>query len=1339
MQCKKVEPVDMYTGDFRIVFDTSSGQSASTRRSKFVNHDDSGEENNRGGKGGAADSDEDDEPFPEIVSYDLRASNGSDLSRWSECLSDRIEWALTSAKSQRTRKPARSESIDASDREGARATKSGGLHAGSGRGAVSGRFNRSGGMRDDDDDDDDDGGRGGARGRGRNKDDDVDTVFRGANASGISALSSGSRDRDRDRDRDRNRSRERDLSGEEGEDRESGGSGSRFRERRAGGRSMGGGGKAGRSGLSSLREQDDADDGDSFSSRGRDRDVGRGRGDRARDDRGRDGSVVGNRLHPFGADPPSNSSRGGDRYSRSGRGEDSDEENEFERGMDRDSNRGRSSGAGAMAFPGSSAKSSGRSGMRGSAYAADLSESEQSEEGDDQDHMYPIRKMIYGGKVKKKSESRYSPWQDRYMRLCPLGLYLFENEKDTHYSFSIAIGSIVKVSPVSRDPTTDSRALFMVSTEFQDFLFRCKDREDVREWISAVKQAMEKDRSRRQRKSRKPRGHVGADDSDTGNAGYDSDASDAGMRKQFQQSVPPWFRPYMKPSSNPDDLARWMVASQKFLDNAFANIYDSGKSSGKRSDGDDDGTERSGADANGSGKKINMAKLSKAVLSAVGVLEERVLEAKARNRPDVAKHLITFSDTRMLQELDPQIIESASSSSSLAILQLLDCIETYIAVRRKLQQDLTLTATEARPGLVLRENRRTVIEMYVSHMAPRLHEVVVKVLQNLRDKKGDLVCRTIGTRVGTKSPTDMFNLLFEHLKIAKEGGSNVLQRRLLSSVMAEVVYYAQSVLTELMDWWKRSPQEVDMDYVVAVINDAGVMLDHIEQLEDFFAEALKSSESEMIDTVNRKTNRKDKDGNPEEDELDRQESERAKEDLAAIGQDIPRAKGELISAGCSLTSVLVDIQVEDLKEPMANIFTPQWEKQGNLVSILCATIRDYLDESKTLLDPFFFNRLACLLLAYICEGYVARLLVPDSVKKLVVPKGKEFKGGFSSRFKLSDERRQKIALDIAEITQAFKDYVSYEDSRLIMQALVNVRDMLTINPDDLMSVFESGLRNAPAVSTHVYLSFEKVVAVRDDLDKKTRKSVMTEALQLLHELGQPPDMDDDDMMSLIGSVSGLSGASASHSVSWSPSHVTESLYKALFPTAGQNAKVLFKNWSPPSEDRDVPNPVHQLRSADHASEMSLSSFMGGGGLGSSSSQGKKSLGGGGGGGGGSGDTLAGLPFKVRNLDDDDAFVDEDQGRDRDRSRGATKDRERGGGRSARGRGGDDDDDDFAGGGTSKNRFAARGTGSGGGGSAPVEEPPKQEISLLSSNRRSEPDNDDGGRRRRRRNRYDDDE
>ena len=113
------------------------------------------------------------------------------------------------------------------------------------------------------------------------------------------------------------------------------------------------------------------------------------------------------------------------------------------------------------------------------------------------------------------------------------------------------------------------------------------------------------------------------------------------------------------------------------------------------------------------------------------------------------------------------------------------------------------------------------LHRYMEVMAPKLHATAEKVLAKLFAERGNLVRRTLGTRVGTNSPTDLFNLMSEHLKIARDGGSYTLQRRLLSAVMGEVVFYAQGVLADLLDWWMKDAGSVDMDYVTAVINDAG--------------------------------------------------------------------------------------------------------------------------------------------------------------------------------------------------------------------------------------------------------------------------------------------------------------------------------------------------------------------------------------------------------------------------------------------------------------------------------------------------------------------------------------
>ena len=158
------------------------------------------------------------------------------------------------------------------------------------------------------------------------------------------------------------------------------------------------------------------------------------------------------------------------------------------------------------------------------------------------------------------------------------------------------------------------------------------------------------------------------------------------------------------------------------------------------------------------------------------------------------------------------------------------------------------------------------------------------------------------------------------------------------------VFYAQNVLSDLMDWWGRDPESVDMDYVTAVINDSGVMLDHLEQLESYFADALAHETSDAAARTPGVTADDD-----DRDEFDREEEAQAREDLSAIEQDVPRAKAELLNSGCQLTGVLVDIVAADFRDPLSKLFSSDWER-ANLVTVIAVTAADYFRESRTLLD-----------------------------------------------------------------------------------------------------------------------------------------------------------------------------------------------------------------------------------------------------------------------------------------------------------------------------------------------------------------------------------------------------
>ena len=240
------------------------------------------------------------------------------------------------------------------------------------------------------------------------------------------------------------------------------------------------------------------------------------------------------------------------------------------------------------------------------------------------------------------------------------------------------------------------------------------------------------------------------------------------------------------------------------------------------------------------------------------------------------------------------------------------------------------------------------------------------------------------TRLGTTSPSDIFNIMTENLNIVRQKSSPALQRRVLSSVMGEVTLYCREIVTDLMDVWRSNKESVDLEYICAVVNDAGTLLDHLELLESSFTAALQS-ESERRGAAKSDAAARSAGG----DDADEEE-----EDLEAVKNDLPRSKSEILNGGCRLVGVLRDMLIADCLPQMNALFTAEWLSGDvsvrrllalcflsrsamigcgcvcvcvcvQLVAIMCSTCSDYFNDIKPMLDPFFFERLVSVVLTNI--------------------------------------------------------------------------------------------------------------------------------------------------------------------------------------------------------------------------------------------------------------------------------------------------------------------------------------------------------------------------------------
>lgn len=145
------------------------------------------------------------------------------------------------------------------------------------------------------------------------------------------------------------------------------------------------------------------------------------------------------------------------------------------------------------------------------------------------------------------------------------------------------------------------------------------------------------------------------------------------------------------------------------------------------------------------------------------------------------------------------------------LLALIRAIEQHFQARNRALGAFMLDPAERRPANVLVEYRRSFVRAYTESMRPHIHDLCTKVFNQLIKGKATAVCGAGGSvhlrgraatmpvvrlqvlqeartgRLRTNTPGDLFNLLFEHMSIAREQGSDSLQRRLLSIILSEIV------------------------------------------------------------------------------------------------------------------------------------------------------------------------------------------------------------------------------------------------------------------------------------------------------------------------------------------------------------------------------------------------------------------------------------------------------------------------------------------------------------------------------------------------------------------------
>lgn len=679
--------------------------------------------------------------------------------------------------------------------------------------------------------------------------------------------------------------------------------------------------------------------------------------------------------------------------------------------------------------------------------AAASSDSESSgfdtTDGEDDDEPPPPPAME--GWLSKKTTSKFKKSQDRYFRLDNGTLYYYPSAESTAHTSAMTVDTIDEVRPLAKHGKFDKATKFEVVLPYNTLTLTCSTPAEMLKWVTSIEKA-KAHLARYGKQTAKKGGDGGGSGLDT-DLDDTTDSSDDDARPSGgRDDMPTWLRDFVRKSEGDQAI---------FIQKVIADVF---------ADAEDD-----------------LTKVIDAATTLYEDLEEKAFECKTRGRFKELKQYYRFYHLKLVQEVGFFTgSEQLSKLSNEQLLRLMDWIRGYASTRKRVLDKVPTTEDEGLPPFELIDDVRLLIDRYMDLMDPRLQGYVVQISTAVTTKGTEQVEMKVLTRLGTNAPQDLFNLLNEHLTYAKEGGSVVLQRRLLCAVMGIVCLYQSMIVMDLHTRWdKREERELDMDYVCAIVNDAGAMLDHIELLENSFAQAIDPANADWDDD--------DGEGKADDDDG---------ESLRAIQQDVPRAKDELIKGAIMGCQTLIKIVLADVEELLNQTFQPAAEwLAGDHMDEVAATIVDYFNDFKRFLDNYFFQRLAVMALEKLSMLYIGRLFAVARSKSNVF-----------RQYQLTDDKVAKMTSDIDALsTGCFYKVIDKETVDKGLRVLYSVRNYLSIRDhESLYKALAKDMSRLKQHALHIFLTYETCVKLRPDIPKNKRSEHVKRAHRMVLRKGARP-------------------------------------------------------------------------------------------------------------------------------------------------------------------------------------------------------------------------------------------
>eukprot|EP01138_Halocafeteria_seosinensis_P006970 gb/GECG01007128.1/.p1 GENE.gb/GECG01007128.1/~~gb/GECG01007128.1/.p1 ORF type:complete len:1179 (+),score=206.79 gb/GECG01007128.1/:1-3537(+) len=450
-----------------------------------------------------------------------------------------------------------------------------------------------------------------------------------------------------------------------------------------------------------------------------------------------------------------------------------------------------------------------------------------------------------------------------------------------------------------------------------------------------------------------------------------------------------------------------------------------------------------------------------------------------------AEHVQTF-DKRILYEIRNLADQNNMQKySSKMLLKFIQCIEVYRS-RREIIASFDFDPEVLYPWKEIAFLSRELADRYMNMIAPKMETYTLSSVQQFNDQPLHELLWTpyapASNLVLTIVPRDFFSALNQHLGSIRQCESLELRGKALCHVVEEIERYAfQAAKNVYSIWRKKGSIDADLkDLALGVINDMGTLLDHLEQVEHELKDIvtkcgfedlndnamLNQDESEMLETKER--------------------IPQVIEDIKGHGKSLLDIQVDLVKSDLSKTIDTANNEVFNCDENEIGIWT---ESMGNIRATAC----DYLDEYYELLEPYFFEILAGMVIEEIQVAFLACVLGVHLKTRRVRKK----------HFKFSEELKEEFSAETDAIEDFAHRYMSRTNRHLILSAIEHVIKACTVDCDELGPLGDVGLTLCQSYPTGYASLFSRMTSLRSDLQEYQRFNmtldVQKEALQKTNE------------------------------------------------------------------------------------------------------------------------------------------------------------------------------------------------------------------------------------------------